>query len=141
MDMDDDTHQKYLMACKRAHKLEESIQPQRSPFPQEEQKDNKSPSHDSDDDFIPILSKATKALKQQAIHEACTMEHSVPIFIGFMQPKLTKVELSTHPGYIPVFIFLQVALPKKSLKHLHMDFAEASQAPPRIGKSYTLTSL
>ena len=27
------------------------------------------------DDFVPILSKATKALKKQAIHEACTLEH------------------------------------------------------------------
>ena len=56
--------------------MQESIQPQRSPFLlQEEEKDDKSSSHDSDDDFIPILSKATKALKQQAIHEACTLEH------------------------------------------------------------------
>jgi len=27
MDMDEDTHQRYLLACERAHKLEESIKP------------------------------------------------------------------------------------------------------------------
>ena len=76
MDMDDDTHQKYLMACKRAHKLEESLKPQSSPFLlQEEEKEDKSSTANSEDDFIPILSKTTKALKQQAVHEACTLEH------------------------------------------------------------------
>ena len=39
MDMDENTHQQYLMACKRAHKLEESIKPLSSPFLlQEEEK-------------------------------------------------------------------------------------------------------
>ena len=32
MDMDEDTHQRYLLARERAHKLEESLKPQRSPF-------------------------------------------------------------------------------------------------------------
>jgi len=75
MDMDDDTHLTYLMACKRAHKLEESPKLQGSTFPQGGEKDDKSSSHDSDDDFIPILAKTTKALKHQAIHEACILEH------------------------------------------------------------------
>ena len=62
------------MACKRAHKLEESIK--HSSFHlQEEETEDKSCVANSDDDFVPILSKATKALKIQAIHEACTLEH------------------------------------------------------------------
>ena len=74
--MDDETHQQYLLACKRAHKLEKSIQHQCSPFlPQDEEKEEKSSTNGSEDAFIPTLSKATKALKQQAIHEACTLEH------------------------------------------------------------------
>jgi len=64
MDMDEDTHQRYLLACERAHKLEESLKPQRSPFLlQEEEKDDKLSTANSEDDFIPLLSKATKALK------------------------------------------------------------------------------
>jgi len=43
MDMGENTHQQYLIACKRAHKLEDSIKPLSSPFLlQEEEKDNKS---------------------------------------------------------------------------------------------------
>ena len=38
MDMDDDTHQTYLMACKRAHKLEESLKLQGSAFPLKKRK-------------------------------------------------------------------------------------------------------
>ena len=76
MDMDEDTHQRYLLACERAHKLEESLKPQSSPFLlQEEEKEDKSSTANSEDDFIPILSKTTKALKQQAVHEACILEH------------------------------------------------------------------
>ena len=74
LDMDEDTHQRYLMECKRAHKLEESIK--HSSFHlREEETEDKSSTANSDDDFVPILSKATKALKKQAIHEACTLEH------------------------------------------------------------------
>ena len=83
LDMDEDTHQEYLKACKRAHTLEESIKAPLSPFLhkgetphlQEEETDDKSSSADSRDDFVPILSKATKALSQHAIHEACTLDH------------------------------------------------------------------
>ena len=32
LDMDEDTHQEYLKACKRAHTLEESIKTPLSPF-------------------------------------------------------------------------------------------------------------
>ena len=74
MDMDEDTPQCYLMVCKQAHKLEESIK--HSSFHlQEEETEDKSSAANSDDDFVPVLSKATKALKKQAIHEACTLEH------------------------------------------------------------------
>jgi len=74
MDMDEDTHERYLMACKRAHKLEESIK--HSSFHlQEEETEDKSSTANSEDDFVPILSKAKKALKKQAIHKACTLEH------------------------------------------------------------------
>jgi len=62
IDMDDETHQQYLLACKRAHKLKESIQLKCSPFLlQDEEKEEESPTNGSEDDFIPILSKATKA--------------------------------------------------------------------------------
>jgi len=72
--MDEDTHQCYLMACKRVHKLEESIK--HSSFHlQEEDTVDKSSAANSDDDFVPVLSKATKALKKQVIHEACTLKH------------------------------------------------------------------
>jgi len=74
MDIDEDTHQRYLMACKRAHKLKESIKHSSFHLQEEETKD-KSSTANSDDDFAPFLSKATKALKKQAIHEACTLEH------------------------------------------------------------------
>jgi len=72
--MDEDTHQYYLMECKRAHKLEESIKHSSFRLQEEETKD-KSSTANSHDDFVPIHSKATKALKKQAIHEACTLEH------------------------------------------------------------------
>jgi len=62
------------MACKRTHKLEESIK--HSSFDlQEEETEDKSSTANSEHDFFPILSKATKALKKQAIHEVCTLEH------------------------------------------------------------------
>jgi len=84
LDIDEDTHQEYLKACKRAHTLEESIKAPLSPFLlhkedtshlKEEETDDKSSSADSRDDFAPILSKATKALSHHAIHEACNLEH------------------------------------------------------------------
>jgi len=76
MDMDANTHQQYLMACKWAHKLEESIKPLSSPFLlQEEEKDDKSSTANSKDDFTLVVSKAAKALTKQAAHEACTLEH------------------------------------------------------------------
>jgi len=74
MDIDEDTHQRYLMVCKRAHKLEESIK--HSCFHlQEEETEDKSSTANSEDDFVPVLSKETKAFKKQAIHEACALEH------------------------------------------------------------------
>jgi len=74
--MDDETHQQYLFAHKCAHKLEQSIRRQCLPFLlQDEENKEKSSTNGSKDDFIPILSKATKALEQQAIHEACTLKH------------------------------------------------------------------
>jgi len=54
--MDEDTHQKYLKACKRAHMLEESIKTPLSPFLlhkehtchlKEEETDDKSSSADT----------------------------------------------------------------------------------------------
>jgi len=75
MDMDGNTHQQFLMACKRAHKLQESIKPLSSPFlPQEEETDDKSFTANSEDDFT-LVSKAAKAFTKQAAHEACTLEH------------------------------------------------------------------
>ena len=76
IDMDENTHEQYLMACKRAHKLEESIKPLSSPFLlQKEEKDDKSSTVDSEDDFTVVLPRAAKALTKQAVHEACTLEH------------------------------------------------------------------
>jgi len=76
MDMDENTHQQYLMACKRAHKLEESIKPLSPPFLlQAEEKDDKSSTANSKDDFTLVLSNAAKALTKQVVHEACTLEH------------------------------------------------------------------
>ena len=69
MDMDDDTHQTYFMACKRAHQLEDSLKLQGSTFPQKEEKDDKSSSHDSDDDFIPILAKTCLLYTSDAADE------------------------------------------------------------------------
>jgi len=40
------------------------------------------------------------------------------MFNGFIHPRLTKVESLTLPGYIPEFIFLQVASLKMLLKPL-----------------------
>ena len=49
MAMDEDTHQRYLLACERAHKLKESIKPQRFSFLlQEEEKDDKSSTANSE---------------------------------------------------------------------------------------------
>jgi len=60
--MDEDTHQRCLMACKRAYKLEESIK--HSSFHlQEEETDDKSSTANSEDDFVSILSKASSLEK------------------------------------------------------------------------------
>jgi len=73
--MDEDTHQEYLKASKRAYTLEESIRTPLSPFHlKEEETDDQSSSANSRVDFVPILSKATRALRHHAIHEACTLE-------------------------------------------------------------------
>ena len=93
------------MECKRAHKLEESIKHSSLQLREEETED-KSSTANSDDDFVPILSKATKALKKQAIHKACTVEHySFYVHWVYTARKLI-VELSTLPRYIPEFILL-----------------------------------
>jgi len=93
IDMDDETHEQYPLACKRAHKLEESIQLKCSPFLlQDEETEEKSSTNGSEDDFISIPSKAAKALKQQSIHEACTLESYIPMLNGYTQPRQLIVE-------------------------------------------------
>jgi len=114
IDMDDETHQQYLLACKRAHKLEESIQLKCWPFLlQDEEKEEKSSTNSSEDDFIPILSKATKALKQQAIHEACTLEHYSSYVQWVYTAQTTDTRIIDTSEIYPRIHFLAGSQPKE----------------------------
>ena len=63
-----------------------------------------------------------------------------PMFIGFIQPKLTKVELSTLSGYILEFTFLHVASLKMLLKPLLTASVEVSLVPLETQRYYSSTN-
>ena len=72
-----------------------------------------------------MLSTATKALKQQAVHEACTLEHYSSYVHWVYTAQTTDSRIIDTSGIYPEFIFLQVVPPRRYLKPLPMDFAEA----------------
>jgi len=121
LDMDEDTHQEYLKACKRAHTLEESIKALLSPFLlnkedtahlKEEETNDKSSSADSQDDFVPILSKATKALSHHAIHEACTLKHYWSYVHWVYTAQTNESRIIDTSGIYPIFHFLAGSQPE-----------------------------
>jgi len=63
-----------------------------------------------------------------------------PMFNGFIQPRLTKVESLALSGYIPEFIFLQVASLKMLLKPLPTASAEVSPVPVGTERYYSSTN-
>jgi len=131
MDMDEDTHQRYLLACERAHKLEEGLKPQRSPFLlQEEEKEDKSSIANSEDDFIPILSKATKALKQQVVHEACTLEHYSSYVPWVYTAQTTDSRIIDTSGIYPRIHFLGGSHPEEISEAFTYGFCGSITSSP-----------
>ena len=55
---------------------------------------------------------------------------TVPMFIGFIQPRQPTVELSTLSGYIPEFIFLQVVTPRRYPKPFTYGFCGSITSTP-----------
>ena len=130
IDMDDDTHQTYLMACKRAHQLEDSLRLQGSAFPQKEEKEDKSSSHDSDDDFIPILAKTTKALTKQAIHEACTLEHYSSYVHWVYTAQTNESRIIDTSGIYPRIHFLAGSPPEEVAQAFTYGFCGSITSSP-----------
>ena len=63
-----------------------------------------------------------------------------PMFNGCIPPKLTKVKLSTLPGYILEFTFLQVASLRMSLKPFLTTSVEVSPVPLKTERYYSSTN-
>jgi len=111
--------------------MQESIQPQRSPFLlQEEEKDDKSSSHDGDDDIIFILSKATKALKQQAIHEACTLEHYSSYVHWACTAQTTESRIIDTSRIYPYIHFLAGSAPEEVAQAFTYGFCGSITSSP-----------
>jgi len=131
IDIDDETHQKYLLACKRAHKFEKSIQRQCSPFLlKDDEKEEKSSTNGSKDDFIPILSKATKALKQQAIHEACTLEHYSSYVQSVYTAQTTDSRIIDTSVIYPRIHFLAGSQPQEVARAFTYGFCGSTTSSP-----------
>jgi len=133
MDMDEGTYQRYLMACKRAHKLEESIK--HSSFQlREEETEDKSSTANSEDDFVPILSKATKALKKQAIHEACTLKHYSSYVHWVYMARTTDSRIIDTSGIYPRVHFLAGSDPKEVSQAVMYRFCGSITSSPGNGE-------
>ena len=139
LDMDEDTHQEYLKACKRAHTLEESIKAPLSPFLlhkedtshlKEEETDDKSSSADSRDDFVPILSKATKALSHHAIHEACTLEHYRSYVQWVYTAQTNESRIIDTSGIYPRIHFLAGSQPEDVAQAFNYGFCGSITSSP-----------
>jgi len=119
------------MACKRAHKLGESIK--HSSFHlQEEEMEDKSSAASSDDDFVPVLSKATKALKKQAIYEACTLEHYSSYVRWVYTARTTDTRIVDTSGIYPGIHFLAGSDPEEVSQAVLYRFCESITSSPEI---------
>jgi len=131
MDMEENTYQQYLMACKRAHKLEESIKPLSSPFLlQEEEKDDKSSTTNSEDDFTLVLSKAAKALTKQAVHEGCTLEHYSSYVQWVYTAETNNSRIINTSGIHPRIHFLAGSQPEEVAQAFTYGFYKSITSSP-----------